>query len=331
MQKYTLRICYGQFKISFYITVWLSILLLALTIFNRIYSIKYQIQLINTVKRNSIKSYDPRDSPFIFIGGHQSTGTGLMRILLDIHPLVRCGPEPIVTREMLRYRRHLEGISNQLLQSGITDYVLDDSTAAFIATVIQKMGPQAERLCHKDPSSFLYLEELADIFPKAKFIHMIRDGRAAIASTIHRGIHPYYTLENVTAASFAWERTTSKMSEDCQYIGISRCLPVRYECLILNPRDEIKKVLDFLELPWDDKLLEHEKFVNNTSMLNKYEASSIQIVKSMHNQSLDAWSRNDSAIPMEFFKFISDNSTLLKSLGYATGEIPPNYKNICNN
>lgn len=107
-----------------------------------------------------------------------------MRILLDIHPLVRCGPEPIVTRELLRYRRHLETMSDLLSQSGITENVLDDASAAFIATVIQEMGPKAPRLCHKDPSSFIYLEELADMFPKAKFIHMIRDGRAAIASTI---------------------------------------------------------------------------------------------------------------------------------------------------
>ncbi|XP_018649781.1 putative kunitz-type protease inhibitor [Schistosoma mansoni] len=131
--------------------------------------------------------------------------TGLMRILLDIHPSVRCGPEPVVTREILRYRRHLETMSDQLSQSGITDNVLDDASAAFIATVIQEMGPQAPRLCHKDPSSFIYLEELADLFPKAKFIHMIRDGRAAIASTIH-----FFSFKSVlvSTTSFVSERYT---------------------------------------------------------------------------------------------------------------------------
>ncbi|CAH8517100.1 unnamed protein product [Schistosoma guineensis] len=305
-------------------------MLLGVNIFNRINSIKYQFQVLYELQKNNINQYDPNDSSFIFIGGHQSTGTGLMRILLDIHPLVRCGPEPIVTRELLRYRRHLETMSDLLSQSGITENVLDDASAAFIATVIQEMGPKAPRLCHKDPSSFIYLEELADMFPKAKFIHMIRDGRAAIASTIQRGIHPFYTLENITTAILSWERTTSQMLEDCQYIGIFRCLSIRYECLILNPREEIKKVLDFLELPWDDKLLEHEKFVYNTSKLNKYEASSIQIVKSIHNNSLDAWSNNDSPILTEFFKLMTTNSSLLKVLGYVSDEIPPNYKNLCN-
>ncbi|CAH8527218.1 unnamed protein product [Schistosoma rodhaini] len=330
MKKYTIRICYGQFKILLHVIGWFSIILLGVNIFNRINSIKYQFEVLYELQRNNTKQYDPSDLPFIFIGGHQSTGTGLMRILLDIHPSVRCGPEPVVTREILRYRRHLETMSDQLSQSGITDNVLDDASAAFIATVIQEMGPQAPRLCHKDPSSFIYLEELADLFPKAKFIHMIRDGRAAIASTIHRGIHPFYTLENVTTAILSWERTTLRMLEDCQYIGIFRCLSVRYECLILNPREEIKKVLDFLELPWDDKLLEHEKFVYNTSKLNKYEASSIQIVKSIHNNSLDAWSRNHSPILIKLFKSMTTNSSVLKLLNYVSDDIPPNYNNLCN-
>ncbi|KAH8861976.1 Protein-tyrosine sulfotransferase A [Schistosoma japonicum] len=315
MKKYSLRKCYGQFRMFVFVIGSLSILLMGLSIFNKLNTIKYQSKHLNKMQRNT-KHYNLRDSPFIFIGGHQSTGTGLMRIILDIHPLVRCGPEPIVTREILRYRRHQDSMIDTLSKVGITYDVLDDATAAFIATVIQKMGPYAERLCHKDPSSYLYLEELADIFPKAKFIHMIRDGRAAIASTISRGIHPLYVPENVHTAIAIWERTTSQMLSDCENIGSVRCLTVRYEY--------------FLELPWDDKLLEHEKFVQNTSMLNKYEASSPQIVKSIYKKSLNAWSDDESHFPMDFILFMNENSTLLKTLGYVTDEIPPNYENLCN-
>ncbi|CAH8524334.1 unnamed protein product [Heterobilharzia americana] len=47
----------------------------------------------------------------------------------------------------------------------------------------------------------------------------------------------------------------------------------------------------FLDLPWDDRLLQHEKFVHNVSMLNKYEASSVQVVKPIHTESLTAWEK----------------------------------------
>ncbi|VDP03162.1 unnamed protein product [Schistosoma margrebowiei] len=65
-------------------------------------------------------------------------------------------------------------------------------------------------------------------------------------------------------------------------------------------------------------------------MFSEYEASSIQIVKSIHNNSLDAWSNNDSPILTEFFNLMTTNSSLLKVLGYVSDEIPPNYKNLCN-
>ncbi|CAH8839310.1 unnamed protein product [Trichobilharzia szidati] len=107
-----------------------------------------------------------------------------MRILLDVHPMIRCGPEPIVTREILKYRRYMDNIGKWLQKSGYNSRVLDDATAAFITIVIKKMGRVAPRLCHKDPSTYIYLKDLGHLFPKAKFILMIRDGRAVVASTI---------------------------------------------------------------------------------------------------------------------------------------------------
>ncbi|CAH8502336.1 unnamed protein product [Heterobilharzia americana] len=135
--------------------------------------------------RNNDKN-DPRHLPLIFIGGHQSSGTGLLRILMDIHPAVRCGPEPVVTREILLYRSTKIPSMDWLSRSGISQDVLDNAVAGFIVSILQNMGPPAERLCHKDPGSSVFLKDLSVLFPKAKFIHMVRDGRAAVASTVAR-------------------------------------------------------------------------------------------------------------------------------------------------
>ncbi|CAH8525525.1 unnamed protein product [Schistosoma rodhaini] len=127
---------------------------------------------------------DSRNLPLIFIGGHQSSGTGLLRILLDVHPMIRCGPEPIVTREILELRRRNTQKRDWLSQSGITENLLDKAVSGFIVSILKDMGPPADRLCHKDPSSYIYLSDLGELFPKAKFIHAVRDGRGAIMSTI---------------------------------------------------------------------------------------------------------------------------------------------------
>ncbi|CAH8840295.1 unnamed protein product [Trichobilharzia szidati] len=272
---------------------------------------------------------NPRHLPLIFIGGHQSSGTGLLRILMDIHPLVRCGPEPIVTREIITYRLSKNRQNDRLLQSGISQDVLDNAVAGFIVSILQNMGPPAERLCHKDPGSYFYLKYLGDLFQNAKFIHIVRDGRAAVASTIARKINPQFRSDNITQALKYWEAFTSHVISDCEYIGRNRCLTIRYECLVLNPKEEISKLLKFLDLPWDDRLLQHEKYIHNVSMLNKYEASSVQVVKPIHLESLTAWCRNGSVIPKEYISTMHKESRLLKKLGYATNEIPPNYENLC--
>ncbi|KAK4469385.1 hypothetical protein MN116_006942 [Schistosoma mekongi] len=268
-----------------------------------------------------------RQLPLIFIGGHQSSGTSLLRILLDIHPMVRCGPEPIVTREILTFKKTTHG--DWLSQSGISNEVLDNAIAGFIVYILQNMGTPAERLCHKDPGTFLYLRYLGELFPNAKFINAVRDGRAAIVSTIVRSINPSYTSNDIPNALKQWEDITSHILDDCQYLGNNRCITVRYECLVIRPKQEIEKILNFLDLPWDDKLLNHEKFIHNISMLNKYEASSVQVVKPIHKESLDAWSKNTSIIPKKLAETLHEKSKLLTKLGYASKTIPPNYEDIC--
>ncbi|CAH8492194.1 unnamed protein product [Heterobilharzia americana] len=64
-------------------------------------------------------------------------------------------------------------------------------------------------------------------------------------------------------------------------------------------------------------------------MFIRFEASSEQIIKPIHTDSLDAWSKDDSAIPMKYINFMNKNSVLLNTLGYLTDTIPPNYEELC--
>ncbi|CAH8473616.1 unnamed protein product [Schistosoma turkestanicum] len=149
-----------------------------------------------------------------------------MRILLDVHPLIRCGPEPVVTTSILRFKKFYEHMPKQLYAAGIYPHVYNRAIAAFFNEILINMGPPADRLCHKQPFSFYYLNYLNEIFPNAKFIHMIRDGRAVIASSI---------------------KITKKMYEDCMRIGSTRCLTIRYEDLILNTMKETKKIFQYVQ------------------------------------------------------------------------------------
>ncbi|CAH8502221.1 unnamed protein product [Schistosoma rodhaini] len=190
------------------------------------------------------RNNDPRKNNFIFIGGHESSGTGLMRILLDVHPSIRCGPEPIITTSLLRFKKMYEHNPKQLNAAGIYPNVFNRAIASYFSEIIINMGQSAERLCHKQPFTFYYLNYLSEIFVNAKFIHMVRDGRAVIASSIKRAVNPLYVSDKPYLAFQYWEGITKKMLEDCIQIGSSRCLTIRYEDLILNTLGETKKIFN---------------------------------------------------------------------------------------
>lgn len=65
---------------------------------------------------------------------------------------------------------------------------------------------------------------------------------------LSRRINPTYTSDNIPEALNQWTAYTSQMIEDCQHIGIHRCMTVRYECLVIKPKREIQKILSKIQL-----------------------------------------------------------------------------------
>merc|ERR1711970_633520 len=132
-----------------------------------------------------------RQSPLIFIGGVPRSGTTLMRAMLDAHPDVRCGEETRVIPRILSMRGQWEKSQKEakrLEEAGLTGDVINSAISAFILEVIVRHGEAAPRLCNKDPFTLKSTKLLAQMFPNAKYLLMIRDGRASVHSMITRKV-----------------------------------------------------------------------------------------------------------------------------------------------
>lgn len=57
-----------------------------------------------------------------------------------------------------------------------------------------------------------------------------------------------------------WNAAAAVMHRECQALG-ARCLAVQYERLVLRPRETLARVLQFLELPWSERVLHHERYI----------------------------------------------------------------------
>ncbi len=69
------------------------------------------------------------------------------------------------------------------------------------------------------------------------------------------------------------------MNDQCEELGPERCLKVRYEQLVLHPREWMRRILEFLDLTWTEDVLHHEQHVGkpNGISLSKVERSSDQV------------------------------------------------------
>ncbi|THD24762.1 Tyrosine sulfotransferase [Fasciola hepatica] len=264
----------------------------------------------------------------VFIGGHPRSGTTLLRVLLDVHPHIRCGPETHLIPRMLNELRALQsGFTQQrLVEAHIYPGVIQAAFRAFIRVLIEQAGPPAPVLCSKDPLAFEQLELLGEIFPGAKFVHMVRDGRAVTDSMIRRRIRMTPNKSTAEEVFHRWELITSSILDQCLKLTLKRCLTVPYEKLVLQPESTMRHILRFLDVPWDFVVLRHEQYVKKMTILSRLEPSTKQVNYPIHLAALTRWAGPWSVLPTEFACNIHKNSSLLQILGYAKSTtIPPNY------
>ena len=201
------------------------------------------------------------------LGGHPRSGTTLLEQVLDSHneivsieetshfsdyaqaPLGRRWPTgtPILTM--------LDGTSNELLDAYRSRYF-----RAAEQCLGNKIGDRL--LIDKNPALTVRIPAMARVFPEIKFLVMIRDPRDVVLSCFLQPVlsvrsvnYPYLSLKT-TAEGYAglmqtW-RTVSAMLPNPQQ-------EIRYEDLIEDLPAEARRVLEFLDVPWDDAVLKFDE------------------------------------------------------------------------
>lgn len=130
---------------------------------------------------------------------------------------------------------------------------------------------------------------LGEVFEDAKFIHVMRDGRAVANSFINVGfwrgwsgpynwrfgaLPPHYQEEwerygrsFIVLAAIQWKLLMDATEEAIKRVGASRVLEVRYETLCADPIGVFKNVATFCEIEWSDNFERRLKkyFLKNTN------------------------------------------------------------------
>lgn len=210
--------------------------------------------------------------PSPFIVGVGRSGTTLLRLMLDAHPELAIPPETHFIpgaaaaanelssdphRAFLRalmsdqvWKDHCldESILEQRVYE-IRPFDLSEALRTFYDLYREKF--QKPRWGDKTPRYLLHMTLIQSLLPEARFIHLIRDGRDVALSLLGVWFGPK-TIEEAAHWWKSWiQQARTQATELPHYVEI------RYEDLVLDTSPTLKTVSTFIDLPWDNCMLDY--------------------------------------------------------------------------
>lgn len=163
----------------------------------------------------------------------------------------------------------------------------------------------------KTPRYIEHIPFLADLFPEARFVHVVRDGRDVALSYADVPFGP----KTIARAAELWARRVGVGIETGRVLAAGRYLAVRYEDLVATERGLEKgarALCDFLELPWDRSMLNYAA-VSKAEVLDKAKALNPLLTRGPTPQAR-SWREHMPARQVEVFELIAGD--VLEELGY---------------
>lgn len=162
----------------------------------------------------------------------------------------------------------------------------------------------------KTPGYVSHLGLLGRLFPEAKFVHIIRDGRDVTLSYLDR---PEWGPRTVAEGAFYWKARVQRGRKEGALLGPNRYFEARYESLIEDPGRTVAAVCQFLGIEYVPEMLRyHERAVPVESLTRDpqaYQSSSAPLTRGLRN-----WRTQLSTADATLFDAIAGD--LLNDLGY---------------
>jgi hypothetical protein len=242
------------------------------------------------------KQFFPREKFFIF--GHARSGTTLLMRLARLHPEVHCNyqahfftRQPLLkslvdTPEAEEWLRRKSNRWNQgrdlspLVLRVAADFIMERDAAREGKMIVGD----------KSPSSTIHGQAVRDmhaVYPDAKLVYIVRDGRDVLISERFRnlveesrflkaddrriieelrknqdqftnGTHSIFTESVIRRMAKGWVANLGEIANEGQRLFGGNYFSLRYEDLLKNPFEEMRRMWKFLEVKKIDQSIEKE-------------------------------------------------------------------------
>ena len=264
----------------------------------------------------------------VFIGGCGRSGTTLLGSILGAHGDCLCVPESPFKTDILRVYDSATADSRTLI-AAILDTrrfklwgldcdtlrrCLEQTNLSYPQGLLWLVAKYGE--CVGKPAPLVWVDHtpanirsavtLSELFPKAKVIHIIRDGRGVASSILPLDWGP----NTIDGAAEWWTESVAYGVAAESWGGPQRVQRVRFEELVLNLESTVKRLCTFLELDYQPSMLNADGF-----KVPGYTTAQHSLVGSVPQPSrVNAWERSLTGRQIEIFEAIAGE--LLRYLGY---------------
>jgi Sulfotransferase family len=228
-------------------------------------------------------------NPYLFIVGCPRSGTTLLGRMVDAHPDIAVIHEGRFAPDWFERRRGLTAdgfVTPELIDrllghppfanvsvgreelERLLGYGGRATYADFVAGIFDLHGrAHGKRLVgDKTPHYVRSLPTIHALWPAARIVHLIRDGRDVAQSVLgwkkvtERGgsVARYSAFREDRVATVAcwWEWLVRLGREDGAALGPATYHEIRYEALVAEPAAQCERLCAFLDVPYDDRMLD---------------------------------------------------------------------------
>lgn len=235
----------------------------------------------------------PFDGRTAILTSHPRSGTTLLEQVLDSHPGAISADElQILSEAVYVPLGQKDGTNDPVIQvfDRTPVEVLNELRAAYWSSMEGALREPIDGrlLVDKNPEMTMLLPLVARVFPEMKVLFALRDPRDVVISCFTQQL----PLNPVSVHYFSLESTAQKYAKTMQaWLKLRQtiCNPwieIRYEDMVADLEGQARRVLEFLDLPWDDCVLEYHRRAQKKHVHSPtYEA----VTKPVYSSSVGRW------------------------------------------
>ena len=219
---------------------------------------------------------EPRNLTPIFILGMPRSGTTLLEQIISAHSEVRGAGE-------LKDLGQLGGMISLGNQSASPEKLLEVRKSYL--QKLSRLSGGKKFVTDKMPQNFLYIGLISTVFPEAKIIHVRRDPAATCWSNFKHyfsadGLGYSYNLKDTVRYFKLYQDLMNFWDKTLDF----KIYDLNYEALTVHQEQETKRLIEYLELDWEEACLAPQKNKRNIRT-----ASQLQIREKVYKGSSDVW------------------------------------------